>query len=122
MQYQTVIKKLLLEQWQYFADKELLVLSLGDKQSLTADQAINADGYLKTSFKDEFSRIVLDSEITSGTVGPFGDDDYFSGIVDENDCLQYYFELHQMKHDNVLQFLERYPVIFIASQPEGSLD
>ena len=44
----------------------------------------------------------------------FGDDDYFSGIVDEHDKLQYFFEIHKVKKNRAIKFNESYPVIFVT--------
>lgn len=112
------IETLLKEQWQYYSDKLLLVLHIGNHYSLGKLQLINTEGYLHTDFKQAFTQHLINTGLIDGTYGPFDDGDYFSGIEDENGQLNYYFEIHNMDQEQVLDFLEQYPVVFVMSEEQ----
>ena len=123
MKNQTIINKMLTEQWQYFPDKELLVLAIGDKEAFKKQGLIDKDGYLDAHFKDEFTLSLSEKKLLIDTVGPFDDDneDYFSGIINEDDVLQYFFEIHKITQENVMKFKQHYAVIFIVDAPQETL-
>lgn len=80
----------------------MLVLAIGTKYSFTKQGPIDNEGYLDTEFKQAFTQTLISRQIIDGTTGPFDDDDYFSGIEDENGQLNYYFEIHNMEQEQVL--------------------
>lgn len=115
MQYQSIIKSILSEKWQYFSNKELLVLAIGNESHFSKQGLINADGSLKPQFKDELTSVLAQQKLLINHIGPFGDTDYFSGIEDENNQLQYFFEIHRISQADAINFSEYYPVIFIKA-------
>ena len=112
------IEFFLQEQWQYFSDKALLVLSLGNKDNLAEAGLIDNEGFLNTEFKQAFTQTLINTNLIDQTVGPF-DDDYFSGIENDKGQLSYFFEIHKMEQEQVLAFLEFYPVVFVVSDEEN---
>lgn len=111
------IDNLLQEQWQYYSDKLLLVLHIGSQDTLCKLQLTTNEGYLYPDFKQAFTQHIINSGLIEGTHGPF-DDDYFSGIEDENGQLNYYFEIYNMEQEQVLEFIEHYPVVFVMSEEQ----
>ena len=112
------IENLLKQQWQYYSDKLLLVLHIGNQTSLSKLELVNTEGYLHTNFKQAFTQHLINSGLIDGTYGPFGHDDYFSGIEAQHGQLNYYFEIHNMDQEQVLYFLEQYPVVFVMSEEQ----
>lgn len=113
MSYQSIIDTLLSEQWHYFPNKELLVLAIGNEEEFTKKALLNKEGQLDPNFKEAFTTILKDKELLINHIGPFGDEDYFSGIEEEEGKLQYFFEIHQVTQEDAINFKEHYPLLFV---------
>ena len=113
MTYKAFIDSIFTEKWQYFPKQELLVIAIGKQSALTASGLIASDGSLCPDFKKEMTDTLKDQGLLKNHVGPFGDDDFFSGIDDDNGQLQYFFEIHRVNQNQAEQFNALYPVLFI---------
>ena len=115
MKYQFVINNILSNKWHYISDKNLLVLFVGSTDNLTSLSLIDEEGYLNVDFKNELTTTLQEKGVLGGTVGPFGDEDYFSGIKNK-DQLHYYFEVHNVTPEILEKFEQHFSIVPTISQ------
>ena len=101
----TLATKLLSSEWEYNANVETLVLSLGSSDELSKLNLIEEGNYLSVEFKKTIT-VLLGEQLLENVTGPFGDDDLFSGINQDDGSTSYFIKLCGVSQPTVDQLLD----------------
>lgn len=86
--------------WEYNPDQQSVVFELGNTTQLQQQQLLQSENNnLLPAFKQAIRQILGDA-VLADVVGPFGDDDIFSGFDAAGDTT-YYIELCKVTEDNI---------------------
>lgn len=102
--------------WQLQPNHTSLVFTVGTSDSLQAHQVVLANNNLHPDFKVAIIK-ALGPEVLANVVGPFGDEDIFSGY-DQGDITTYYLELNQVGESNI-EALKAIPGVILRRYDEN---
>lgn len=101
-------------QWLYNPHDGTLKKFFASKKELTELNLIDANGFLDDKLKSAIISCLGEDVLSADVVGPFGDNDIFSGDIEDDD-LFYNIELFNIS-ELTLKSLEKIPGVFVSKE------